>query len=327
MAWKTFFHGVENARATSPPPLAAKLFGALGCALPLPGYSGQTPIMKTIRPIQRIVTGTHQTDGAGVKLVRVIGRSDVEDFDPFLMLDAFDSRDPDDYIRGFPWHPHRGIETVTYLVAGEIEHGDSLGNRGVIRDGGCQWMTAGRGIIHQEMPQAAPRMLGLQVWINLPRKDKMTEPQYRDLSGDLIPRVSEEGRRVGVICGSYGVTAGPTQGDYVKATMLDVELDPGATFTLPTPADPTLYIYILAGSVQFGPHGETHASHRALLFGPGDTFQATAGENGLQFVLFAGHPLREPVAWGGPIVMNTREELRQAFAEIENGTFIAAPQT
>ena len=278
--------------------------------------------MNTIRSIQRIVTGTPTTDGAGVKLVRVIGRNDVRDFDPFLMLDAFDSKNPDDYTRGFPWHPHRGIETVTYLVSGEIDHGDSLGNSGVIRDGGCQWMTAGSGIIHQEMPQASPRMLGLQLWINLPQADKMTAPKYRDLSGDCIPRVQENGRRIGVISGRYGDVEGPTQGDHVRATMLDVELEAGQTFELAVPAEQTLFIYILAGSGQFAEGDEEHQSHRAILFGAGDRFRATAGADGLQFVLFAGKPLREPIAWGGPIVMNTREELMQAFAEIDAGTFI-----
>lgn len=280
--------------------------------------------MNTIRPIQRIVTGTPQTDGAGVRLVRVISRRDVQDFDPFLMLDAFDSRDPADYIRGFPWHPHRGIETVTYLVSGEIDHGDSLGNRGTIRDGGCQWMTAGSGIIHQEMPQASPRMLGLQLWLNLPRKDKFTAPQYRDLSGDKIPRVPLDGGRVGVICGHYGATAGPTQGDYVPATMLDVELTAGSTFRLPINPEETVFIYILTGSGAVGVNDDLIASHRAVLLGSGDVFQARAGQEGMRFVLFAGRPLREPVAWGGPIVMNTPEELQQAFAEIENGTFIRA---
>ena len=278
--------------------------------------------MSTIRPIQRIVTGTPQTDGAGVRLVRVISRRDVEDFDPFLMLDAFDSRDPADYIRGFPWHPHRGIETVTYLVNGEIDHSDSLGNSGTIRDGGCQWMTAGSGIIHQEMPQASPRMLGLQLWLNLPRKDKFTAPQYRDLSGDKIPRVQEDGVRVGVICGHYGATAGPTQGDYVRATMLDVEMAAGSVFRLPTDPAKTVFIYILAGSGVVGEGDENLASHRAVLLGSGDVFQARAGQDWMRLVLFAGRPLREPVAWGGPIVMNTPEELQQAFAEIENGTFI-----
>lgn len=281
--------------------------------------------MATIRPIRKIMTGSNQIDGAGVHLVRVIGRPDVEDFDPFLMLDAFDSRNPQDYIRGFPWHPHRGIETVTYLIEGDIEHGDSLGNRGHILAGGCQWMTGGGGIIHQEMPQATPRMLGLQLWLNLPRKDKLVAPQYRDLSGERIPRLQESGARIGVISGHYGQTAGPTQGDYVKMTMLDVELEPQARFRLPVDVANNLFIYIVEGAGRFGDSDQEVASHRAVLFGAGDEFVAQAADQGARFLLFAGRPLREPIAWGGPIVMNTRAELEQAFAEIDNGTFIRKP--
>ncbi len=282
--------------------------------------------MAQIRNIRRVVTGSNQVDGAGVRLVRVIGRGDVEEFDPFLLLDAFDSRDPQDYVRGFPWHPHRGIETVTYLIEGDVEHGDSLGNGGHIRDGGCQWMTAGGGILHQEMPQATPRMRGLQLWINLPCKDKFAPPEYRDLSGDRIPRIREAGARIGVVSGRYGNVAGPTQGDYVKTTMLDVELEPGAEFRLPVESGATLFIYVVEGSGRFGDSDRTLHSHCAVLFGEGDEFSAWASETGARFVLFAGRPLREPIAWGGPIVMNTREELEQAFAEIENGTFIRTPK-
>jgi quercetin 2,3-dioxygenase len=282
--------------------------------------------MAQTRPIRRIVTGSNQIDGAGVHLVRVIGRGDVEEFDPFLLLDAFDSHDPKDYIKGFPWHPHRGIETVTYLIEGDIEHGDSLGNGGHILSGGCQWMTAGGGILHQEMPQASPRMLGLQLWINLPCKDKFAPPQYRDLSGGLVPRVQEPGVCVGVISGHYGKTAGPTQGDYVKTTMLDVALEPGTRFHLPTDSLVNLFIYVVEGAGHFGDSDKEIGNHHAVLFGAGDEFAAQAGEKGVRFLLFAGHPLREPIAWGGPIVMNTREELDQAFEEIENGTFIQNPR-
>ncbi len=281
--------------------------------------------MPQTRPIRRIVTGSNQTDGAGVHLVRVIGRGDVEAFDPFLLLDAFDSSDPTDYIRGFPWHPHRGIETVTYLIEGDIEHGDSLGNSGHIRSGGCQWMTAGGGIIHQEMPQASPQMLGLQLWLNLPCKDKFAPPQYRDLSVDKIPQVKEPGVCVGVIAGQYEAVAGATQGDYVKATMLDVNLEAGADFVLPTDPGATVFIYIVSGAGLFDESDKPVQSHCAVLFGEGDEFAVEAGEKGLRFLLFAGHPLKEPIAWGGPIVMNTREELDQAFEEIDNGTFIREP--
>ena len=216
---------------------------------------------------------------------------------------------------------------MTYLIEGDIEHGDSLGNGGHIRDGGCQWMTAGGGILHQEMPQVAPRMLGLQLWINLPCKDKFAPPQYRDLSGARIPRVQEAGVCVGVVAWQYGKPAGPTQGDYVKTTMLDVALEPGARFRLPTDALATLFIYLVEGAGRFGDSDKEIASHQALLFGEGDEFAAQAGENGVRFVLVAGRPLREPIAWGGPIVMNTREELDQAFEEIDNGTFIREART
>ncbi len=279
--------------------------------------------MNTVRKIRRLVTGSAQIDGAGVRLVRVIGRPDTTDFDPFLMLDAFDSSNPDDYTRGFPWHPHRGIETVTYLINGDIEHSDSLGNKGSILDGCCQWMTAGSGILHQEMPQASERMLGVQLWLNLPRSDKMTAPQYRDLAAALIPRVQEQGAAVGVIAGHYGQTAGATQGDYVKTLFLDVELEPGREWELPTDPEDTLFIYIVAGAGYFaGDRQQLTGSHQAVLFGKGDRFIARAGDQGLRFLLFAAQPLGEPVAWGGPIVMNTREELQQAFQEIEDGTFI-----
>jgi len=274
------------------------------------------------REIRRIVTGSNQVDGAGVKLVRVIGRADVEDFDPFLMLDAFDSRNSEDYIKGFPWHPHRGIETVTYLISGDIEHGDSLGNRGHILSGGCQWMTAGSGILHQEMPQPAERMLGFQLWLNLPRKDKWAHPQYRDITAALIPKAQEESGTVGVISGTYGKTQGATQGDYVPALILDVDLKPNAQWHMTIDRDFTLFIYIVQGEGFFDSAAQRIASHRAILFGEGDEFAIQAGREGLRFVLFSGRPLREPVAWGGPIVMNTREELDTAFRELDEGTFI-----
>lgn len=282
-------------------------------------------ILRNIRRIRRTVTGSRQVDGAGVKLVRVLGPAQTNEFDPFLMLDAFDSTNPSDYVQGFPWHPHRGIETVTYLISGDIEHGDSLGNKGHILDGGCQWMTAGRGIIHQEMPQASPRMLGLQLWINLPRKDKWARPQYRDLSAERIPKVRERAGTVAVISGAYGNVKGATQGDYVKTLLLDVDLKPDAAWNLPVDSHATLFIYIVQGAGLFGDPSERMESHRAILFSEGDEFAVRVGLEGMRFLLFAGRPLREPIAWGGPIVMNTQEELDQAFAEIDSGTFIRDP--
>ena len=282
--------------------------------------------MGKTKNIRKVVTGSNQIDGAGVHLVRVLGPETTQEFDPFLMLDAFDSKNPADYIKGFPWHPHRGIETVTYLIAGDIEHGDSLGNAGSILDGGCQWMTAGSGIIHQEMPQASPRMLGLQLWINLPRKDKFAPPQYRDITAAMIPKVQESAGTVGVIAGTYGKTKGATQGDYVSALLLDVTLKSNADWFLPIDPQATLVIYIVEGAGIFGTPPQREESHRALLFGDGDEFRVQAGAEGMRFVLFAGKPLHEPIAWGGPIVMNTQEELDQAFDEIDKGTFIRGVQ-
>lgn len=276
-----------------------------------------------LRTIRKTVTGTTQYDGAGVRLVRVIGHDTVEDFDPFLMMDAFDSEDPDDYIKGFPWHPHRGIETITYLISGDIEHGDSIGNSGSIPDGSCQWMTAGRGILHQEMPKPVKRMLGAQLWLNLPRKDKMTHPQYRDLRADMIPKVEEDGATVRIISGEYRDVSGPARGDYVKLLYLDVSLQAGARLSIPTPPGDNLFVYIVEGDGWFDKAGKGFQTGKtALLFGKGDELFAKAAEEGMRFFLLSAKPLKEPVAWGGPIVMNTRQELDQAFADLKNGVFI-----
>lgn len=277
------------------------------------------------RKIKKIVSGSPAVDGAGVRLVRVIGASTVRDFDPFLMLDAFDSVDPADYVNGFPWHPHRGIETVTYLISGDIEHGDSLGNRGRILDGGCQWMTAGSGIIHQEMPQPSTRMLGLQLWLNLSAKDKMVTPSYRDLTAERIPIVKAEGSRVAVISGVYRDTVGAMKADYVAATMLDVALEPGASVIVPLPPSDTAFAYIIDGSLSVDavPPREFLDRRRAVLLSEGEAVSLAASESGpARCVLFSGAPLKEPVAWGGPIVMNTQDELEMAFRELADKTFI-----
>lgn len=273
-----------------------------------------------LRGIRKIVSGQKTQDGAGVHLVRVISRPDVIDFDPFLMLDAFDSYNPDDYIKGFPWHPHRGIETVTYLIQGDIEHGDSLGNKGSILDGGCQWMTAGGGILHQEMPQASERMLGVQLWLNLPAKDKMTRPQYREIVSENIPKVKKEGTTVAIISGKYDDVSGAVHGDYVKMTFLDVELGNESEFQLDTNPEDTVFIYTVYGSGSF--EGQMVDAKSGVLFENGEHFKVKAMDSGLRFLLFTGKPLKEPIAWGGPIVMNTREELNQAFQDLEDGTFI-----
>lgn len=281
--------------------------------------------MTMLREIKKLVRGTVQIDGAGVKLIRVLGGSDVADFDPFLMLDAFDSHDAADYCKGFPWHPHRGIETVTYLIHGAIEHMDSLGNKGVIRDGCCQWMTAGSGIMHQEMPLASEHMLGVQLWLNLPRRDKMTKPEYRDIEAAMVPVVYEQEACVKVIAGRYQGTSGATQGDYVPALLLDVSMKNGMTWSLDE-AGKTLFVYLVSGNCCFGSAVKIIEEKQAVLFGEGERLQISAASD-CRLLVFAGNPLREPVAWGGPIVMNTREELRTAFAEIEQGTFIKEKAT
>lgn len=279
--------------------------------------------MKEIRTIKRVVAGQNAVDGAGVKLVREIGYYDTKDFDPFLMLDAFDSTDPQDYIKGFPWHPHRGIETITYLISGNIEHGDSMGNRGSILDGDCQWMTAGSGIIHQEMPKPSERMLGTQLWLNLPASDKMTSPKYRSITKDEIPVFDEKNKRIHVIAGEYNGRKGAMTGDFVNALYLDVEADADAEWVLNTTPEDTLFIYILMGSAVFGDGTEKAVPEKhVVLFSEGEKFRMKAGEKGIRLLLMSGKPLKEPIAWGGPIVMNTREELNRAFAELDNNTFI-----
>lgn len=275
------------------------------------------------RTIRKVVTGTTQYDGAGVKLVRVISLPDTVEFDPFLMLDAFDSYNSDDYTKGFPWHPHRGIETVTYLINGNIEHIDSLGNKGNILDGCCQWMTAGGGILHQEMPQSCERMLGVQLWLNLPRIDKMTTPKYTDIRAEMVPKIEEDDCTIRVISGSYKSCLGAAQGEYVKMLFLDVDMKAGAQWQLETMKDTTLFIYIVEGQGWFeNSNDNLISSRRAVLFNNGEELMARASEKGLRFLLFSGAKLNEPIAWGGPIVMNTQEELKRAFKDIEDGTFV-----
>jgi hypothetical protein len=283
------------------------------------------------RKCTQIIRGQHTIDGAGVRLRRVLGIRTIKDFDPFLMLDGFDSSNPQDYIKGFPWHPHRGIETVTYLLRGDIEHGDSLGNSGFIRDLQCQWMTAGSGIIHQEMPQAAERMLGCQLWVNLPKKDKMTQPAYRDIQQKDVRVVQEENATVRVLSGNYRNNKGAVKGEYVKVQYLDVALEPGAVWKYnETSNDQTLFLYLIDGTlaadeelVKFEEKAcamlMTASSENIADF---DETVVRAGNEGARFFLIAAKPLREPVAWGGPIVMNTQEELEEAFRDLDNKTFI-----
>lgn len=274
------------------------------------------------REIKKIIAGHETADGAGVRLTRVISHSDVYDFDPFLLLDAFDSTNPDDYIRGFPWHPHRGIETVTYLISGDIEHGDSLGNSGSILDGCSQWMTAGGGIIHQEMPKPSPHMLGVQLWLNMPAKHKMAPPKYRDIRPNMIPKIENKSYTVSVLSGRFGGANGAIRCDYVQATFLDIDIRPDASLSMDTDPEDTVFAYILQGEGIFGNSSEMIPSKRAVLLGRGGRLNIRAGRGGMRLLLLSGRPLGEPIAWGGPIVMNTREELDLAFRELDGGTFI-----
>jgi quercetin 2,3-dioxygenase len=307
----------------------------------------------SIRPVKRLATATPTVEGAGVKLRRVFGFEDTTDFDPFLLLDDFRNDRPQDYLKGFPWHPHRGIETITYVLSGTVEHGDSLGNRGLLGSGDVQWMTAGSGIIHQEMPQgdAEGRMHGFQLWANLPSSLKMTTPRYQDVKAADIPDVvDDDGTRVRVVCGEFWGRRGPVDGIAAEPQYLDISIPPGRRRTLPVETTRHAFAYIFAGSGTFGDASapravqtdlmerpdldlldETHLTtvgNRSLvLFDRGDEIRVQAGEEGLRFLLVSGRPLEEPVAWYGPIVMNTAEELQQAFAEFRSGTFLRHGRT
>lgn len=257
--------------------------------------------MENMRVPARIVSGRRTTDGAGVSLVRVFGYHDVKDFDPFLMLDAFDSKDPADYVKGFPWHPHRGIETITYLISGEMEHGDSLGNRGIIRDGDCQWMTAGSGIIHQEMPKPSERLLGAQLWLNLPAKDKMCPPKYNDLVSENIPRITEETAEVRVLSGTYRGVEGPMKAHYVQPRYLDVSVRGGGRWTVETPPEATVFVYIVEGEGAFGPGNGTEVKEKnAVLFSRGKGFSVQAAGGGNPVPLPGGHAVGGTCRLGRP---------------------------
>ncbi len=276
-----------------------------------------------MRTVRRVIRGRNTQDGAGVKLRRVFANQLTEELDPFLMLDAFDSKDPQDYVAGFPWHPHRGIETVTYLISGLVEHGDSLGNKGEITSGSCQWMTAGNGIIHQEMPKPSEHMLGLQLWVNLPRDKKMIDPVYRDLTEKEIAAVEEPGRTVKILAGDYAGRQGPVEGITIKPTFLDIDLQPNRDFAWEPQDGATVFAYVFTGSGTFAPDdSDEHGQGDAVLWEGSGGIQVRAGANGLRMLLCAGMPLKEPIAWGGPIVMNTQEELKQAFAQLDDGTFL-----
>jgi len=298
----------------------------------------------SIRPVRRIVQSTPTMEGAGVKLRRAFGFGDTAETDPFLLLDDFRNDRPQDYLAGFPWHPHRGIETITYVLAGTVEHGDSLGNRGTLGSGDVQWMTAGRGIMHQEMPQgdAQGRMHGFQLWANLPSSLKMTAPRYQDIKGAEVPEVTDDdGTRVRVVCGEFWGQRGPVEGVAADPRYLDVWVPPGKRKTLAVETERHAFAYVFEGAGSFRaasqPQGvltekqvngeeivarELTADRSLVLFDSGDEVTVQAGEQGIRFLLVSGKPLQEPVAWHGPIVMNTQAELQQAVAELRSGTFI-----
>jgi hypothetical protein len=276
-----------------------------------------------IKKIQKIVKARPTSDGAGVKLRRVFGYNEIPDFDPFLLFDHFGSDKPEDYMAGFPWHPHRGIETVTYMLKGSVEHGDSMGNAGIIKTGDVQWMTAGNGIIHQEMPQGGTDgMAGFQLWVNLPASEKMMDPRYREVKSKEIPEVYlKNGIKVKVLAGKFMDATGPVQDLIVECNYFDISLKKGAVFKYNVVDNKKVVIYVYEGSI-FMPEEEKEVeSHHAVILGEGNLVEI-AGKSDAKVLLFSGEPINEPIHWGGPIVMSTKEDLRQAFDDYNNGTFI-----
>jgi quercetin 2,3-dioxygenase len=298
----------------------------------------------SIRPVKRASESRPHIEGAGVHLRRAFGFGNTNEFDPFLLFDDFRNDNPDEFLAGFPWHPHRGIETITYVLSGRVDHGDSLGNQGTLGSGDVQWMTAGSGILHQEMPKGDEqgRMHGFQLWANLPSSLKMTTPRYQDVSGADIPEITDDdGTRVRVVCGSFWGRTGPVEGVAADPRYLDIWVPPGRRRTLPVETTRHAFAYVFEGSGTFrdasdprpvktdvvGATGEAapadeFGNRTLVLFDRGDEVVVQAGEAGMRFLLVSGRPLEEPVAWYGPIVMNTQQELRQAMADLQNGTFI-----
>ena len=307
----------------------------------------------SLRPVKSVVEATPTMEGAGVKLHRGFGFGDTGEFDPFLLFDDFRNDNPADFLAGFPWHPHRGIETITYVLAGTVDHGDSLGNRGSLGAGDVQWMTAGSGILHQEMPKGDPhgRMHGFQLWANLPKSLKMTDPRYQDVLAKDIPEVTDDdGTRARIIVGDFWGKRGPVEGVAADPRYLDISVPPNKTKRIPVEASRHAFAYVFAGSGTFRDSSKplpvqtelvadstldrsasrndpsltaSMLGNRSLvLFDSGDEITVTAGDEGIRFLLVSGRPLEEPVAWYGPIVMNTRAELQQAYSELKNGTFI-----
>ncbi len=282
--------------------------------------------MVATRKVKWMSRGRATMEGAGVRLKRAFGNNEVPMFDPFLMFDDFSSSNPSDYIAGFPWHPHRGIETITYILDGIVDHGDSMGNAGSIHSGDVQWMTAGSGIIHQEMPKKpkdSTVLAGFQLWANLPAKHKMMDPRYRDVLSSTIPEVKVGSTsRVKVICGVVEGVSGPVKDIVIDPEYLDVTVEPGATFAREIKADHMACAYMINGEANFDDGKSAASKETVILFGEGNKVVSKASGKGARFLLISGKPINEPVAWGGPIVMNTEDELRLAYEEYENGTFI-----
>ena len=271
------------------------------------------------RQVQEIRRGFDGIDGAGVHLVRVLSSATVKKLDPFLMLDVFDSKDYNDYIAGFPLHPHRGIETITYLIAGAIDHEDSIGNKGTILPGGTQWMTSGSGILHQEMPRKSDEMIGFQLWLNMPQKDKMAPPAYREVNQNQMPVYEQGGLKVNLICGEFNGVHGEIEADYVKPQVYYVELAKDQVFAKTLATEDTAFIYIFRGEVKIGE--DIVDFKNGVLLTPGDEVEITATTPS-QFLYIEGKKLEETISWGGPIVMNTKAELDLAFTELREGNFL-----
>lgn len=281
--------------------------------------------MKTIRKIKKTLQSKPTLEGAGVKLKRVFGYYEMPLLDPFLLLDNFGSDNPDDYIAGFPWHPHRGIETVTYMLSGEVEHGDSLGNKGTIYSGDVQWMTAGSGIVHQEMPKRFDgKMRGFQLWVNLPKSHKMMEPRYRDVKSETIPEFSPNPNvKVKIIAGQINGTGGPVQDLVVDTEYFDIAVSPSSEFEVSTKKGYKAFAFVFEGSGYFDVEKNNLIKEDHLaIFDDGDSVKINTKDDPVRFLFVSGKPLNEPIAWRGPIVMNTDEELAVAFQEYRNGTFI-----
>ncbi len=280
--------------------------------------------MKKLRNVKKTFTAKPVIEGAGVRLNRVFGYYEKNITDPFLLLDHFGSDDPDDYIAGFPWHPHRGIETVTYMLGGTVEHEDSLGNKGIIGEGDIQWMTVGSGIIHQEMPLRTKGSLqGFQLWVNLPAEKKMMKPRYRGILARDIPEIIDDSIKVKIIAGSYGDVTGPVKDLEVDVQYLDIKISKNSFKILDTNPGHNVLLYIFEGSADIGKTEKVKSpAGTLLLMGEGDNIEIVTGDKNVRFLFISGKPLNEDIAWNGPIVMNTREELEIAFREYSNGTFL-----